>query len=83
MTALKRENCHPASHLTTLVARFLKTLENVKSWNQLDSLKGETELKQHLCNIIGYTYYFHKKQITEQEVEQLVYLLENGGTPQQ
>lgn len=71
------------SHLTTLVTRFLKTLENVKSWNQLDSLRGEAELKRHLCNIIEYTYYFHRQQITEQEVAQLVYLLERGGKPQQ
>ncbi|MEM3378703.1 MAG: hypothetical protein QXV09_05710 [Candidatus Bathyarchaeia archaeon] len=28
------------SHLTTLVTRFLRALENVKSWNQLDSLTG-------------------------------------------
>ena len=72
-----------ASQLTTLVARFLRALENVKCWNQLDSLRGEAELKHHLCNIIEYTFYFHKQQITEQEVEQLVELLERGGKPQQ
>lgn len=71
------------SHLTTLVTRFLKALENVKRWNQLDSLRGEAELKRHLCNIIEYTYYFHRQQITEQEVAQLVDLLERGGEPQQ
>ena len=68
------------SHLTTLVSRFLRTLENVKSWNHLDGLKGEAELKHHLCNVIEYTFYFHKQQITEHEVEKLVYLLEKGGT---
>lgn len=69
------------SHLTTLVSRFLRTLENVKCWNQLDTLRGEAELKRHLCNIIEYTFYFHKEHITEQEVEQLVDLLEMGGKP--
>ncbi len=71
------------SHLTTLVVRFLRALENVKSWNQLDSLTGEAELKRHLCNNIEYTFYFHKQQITEQEVAQLVDLVEYGGKPQQ
>jgi hypothetical protein len=51
----------------------------VKSWNQLDSLKGEAELKRHLCDIMEYTFYFHKQKITEYEVEQLVHLLEKGG----
>lgn len=64
------------SHLTTLVSRFLKTLEYVKSWNQLDTLKGEAELKRHVCNIIEYTFYFHKQQVTEHEVEKLIQLLE-------
>jgi len=68
------------SHLTTLVSRFLTTLENMKSWNQLDSLKGETELKHHVCSIIEYTFYFHKQKITEREVEKLIHLLEKGGT---
>lgn len=68
------------SHLTTLVSRFLRTLENVKSWNHLDSLKGEAELRHHLCNIIEYTFYFHKQKIREQEVEKLILLLEKGGT---
>lgn len=54
--------------------------ENVKSWNQLDTLKGEAELRHHLSNIIEYTFYFHKQKITEQEVEQLIHLLEKGGT---
>lgn len=40
-------------------------------------------MKHHVCNIIEYTYYFHKQQVTEQEVEHLVYLLENGGASQQ
>jgi len=70
------------SHLTTLVTRFLRALESVKRWNQLDSLVGEAELKRHLCNIIEYTFYFHKQQITEQELEHVVYLLENGGGSQ-
>jgi len=67
------------SHLTTLVSRFLKTLQNMKFWNQLDSLKGEAKLRHHLCNIIEYTFYFHRQQITEQEVEKLIQLLEEGG----
>ena len=66
------------SHLTTIVSRFLRTLQNMKSWNQLESLKGEAELRHHLCNIIEYTFYFHKQQVTEQEVEKLIHLLENG-----
>ena len=72
-----------SSHLTTLATRFLTTLEDVKSWNHLDSLKGEAELKRHLSNIIEYTFYLHKQKITEHEVEQLVHLLEKGGKPQQ
>lgn len=67
------------SHLTTLVSRFLRTLENVKSLNQLDSLKGEAELKHHVCNIMEYTFYFHRQQVTEREVENLIQLLEEGG----
>jgi hypothetical protein len=76
------ENPQPtayASHLTTLVSRFLKTLENVKAWNHLDSLIGEAELKRHVCNILEYTFYFHKQQVTNQEVEKLIQLLEEGG----
>lgn len=39
-TSDKKPQTHTdTSHLTTLVSRFLRTLENVKSWNQLDSLK--------------------------------------------
>ena len=83
MMATKQENRPMTSHLTMFVTRFLRALENMKSWNQLDSLKGAAELKRDLCNIIEYTFYFHKQQITEQEVEQLVYLLESGGQPQQ
>jgi hypothetical protein len=77
------ENPQPhtdTSHLTTLVSRFLRTLENVKSWNQLDSLKGEAKLRHHVCNIIEYTFHFHRQQVTEQEVEKLMQLLEEGGT---
>lgn len=80
-TSDKNSQTHAkTSHLTTLVNRFLRTLENVKSWNQLDSLKGETKLRHHLSNIIEYTFYFHKQQITEQEVEKLIHLLEKEGT---
>ncbi|MFQ5836566.1 MAG: hypothetical protein ACE5HG_01810 [Candidatus Bathyarchaeia archaeon] len=68
------------SHLTTLVSRFLKTLQNMKFWNQLDTLKGEAKLRHHLSNIMEYTFYFHKQQITEQEVEKLIHLLEKKGT---
>jgi len=67
------------SHLTTLVNRFLQTLENMKAWNQLENLKGEVNLKHQVCNIIEYTFYFHKQQVTEQEVEKLIHLLEKGG----
>lgn len=66
------------SHLTTLVHRFLQTPANMRPWNPLDSLIGAAELKHHLCNIIEYTFYFHKQQVTGQEVEQLVDLLEKG-----
>ena len=80
-TSDKNSQTHAnTSHLTTLVSRFLRTLENVKSWNQLDSLKGEAKLKHHVCNIIEYTFHFHKQQITEQEVEKLIHLLEKEGT---
>lgn len=51
----------------------------MKAWNQLDRLRGEVELQHHLGNIIEYTFHYHKQQITEQEVEQLIDLLENGG----
>ena len=67
------------SHLSTLVRRFLRTLDAMKAWNQLDRLKGDAELKHHLCNIIEYTFHFHKQQITEEEVEQLIDLLEKRG----
>lgn len=66
------------SHLTTLVHRFLQILQSIRTWNQLDSLKGEAEVRHQLSNIIEYTFYFHKQQITEQEVEQLIQLLEKG-----
>jgi len=68
------------SHLTTLVNRFLRTLENMKSWNQIDSFMGEARLRCHLSNIIEYAFYFHRQQITEQEVEKLIHLLEKEGT---
>lgn len=64
------------SHLTTLVDRFLSTLDNVKTWNHLRNLVGEAELRRHLSNIIEYTFYFHKDQVSEQEVENLMRLLE-------
>ena len=67
------------SHLSTLVGRFLRTLEDMKAWNHLKGLKGEAQLKQHISNIIEYTFYYHKQHVTEQEVEQLVDLLEKGG----
>lgn len=73
-----REVAAVTSHLTTLVHRFLQTLQNIRTWNQLDSLKGEAELRRQLSNIVEYTFYFHKQQITEQEVEQLIQLLEKG-----
>lgn len=67
------------SHLTTLVSRFLKTLQNMKSWNQLDTLKGEVKLRHHLSNIMEYTFHFHKQHVTEQEVEKLIHILEKEG----
>lgn len=73
-----REVAAATSHLTTLVHRFLQTLENMKSWNRLESLEGEPELRHQLSNIIEYTFYFHRQQITEQEVERLIHLLEKG-----
>jgi len=68
-----------SSHLSTLVSRFLSTIENVKLWNQLNELKGETELRHHVSNIIEYTFFFHSRAVSEQEVENLVHLLEKGG----
>ena len=56
------------SHLTTLVSRLLRSIENVKSWNQLDDLKGETELRHHVSNIIEYTFFLHS-QVNALEVE--------------
>lgn len=76
----RREAQTTTSHLTTLVHRFLQTLADMKSWNQTRSLKGEAELKHHLSNIIEYTFHYHKQQITEQEVEQLVDLLHASTT---
>lgn len=65
----------PTSHLTTLVKRFLTTLENIKCWNQLDKLIGEDRLKHNVSNIIEYTF-FLQKLVTEQEVETLTQTLE-------
>jgi len=70
------------SHLTTLVNRFLTTLENIKQWNQLDNLVGEARLKHNLSNIIEYTFHYRQKLITAQEVETLVQILEEGGNRQ-
>jgi hypothetical protein len=70
------------SHLTTLVNRFLTTLENVKHWNQLNNIVGKARLRHHLSNIIEYTFYYHKKLVTEQEVETPVQFLEEGGNRQ-
>ena len=79
---VKPENfCVQTSHLTTLVNRFLITLDNIKRWNQLDNLVGEARLRHHLSNIIEYTFYFRQKLVTEQEVETLVKILEEGENP--
>lgn len=57
------------SHLTTLVNRFLATLENMRRWNyglqrisENTPLEGEKELKHHLANIIEYVFYVDKVQ---------------------
>lgn len=68
------------SHLTTLVNRFLRAISQIKSWNMLDDLKGEIELRQHVSNIIEFTFFVHLNEITEKEVENLVQILENGGS---
>ena len=68
------------SHLSTLVSRFLRTLEDMKAWNDLEGLRGEAQLRQHLSNIIEYTFYYHTQQIAEQEVERLVDLLQASPT---
>jgi len=67
------------SHLTTLVSRFLTTLNDIKRWNQIDNLVGEVRLRHQISNIIEYTFYYHQKLVTEQEVEALVQILEEGG----
>jgi len=82
MTNKNLSNKTEASHLTTLVNRFLTALENIKHWNQLDNIIGETRLRHHLSNIIEYTFYYHKKLVTQQEVETLVQILEEGGNRQ-
>jgi hypothetical protein len=82
MTNKSLSNKTETSHLTTLVNRFLTTLENVKHWNQLNNIVGEARLRHHLSNIIEYTFYYHKKLVTEQEVETLVQFLEEGGNRQ-
>lgn len=75
-----RTSCmRTTSHLATLVDRFLRTLENMKLWNQLASVKGEAQLRHHLSNIIEYTFYIHRQQVTEGEVEELVQLLHGRG----
>jgi hypothetical protein len=71
-----------SSHLTTLVERFLRTLDNMKDWNQLDNLVGESRLKHNISNIIEYTFHYRQKLITAQEVETLVQILEEGGNRQ-
>jgi hypothetical protein len=71
-----------SSHLTTLLERFLRTLDNMKDWNHLNNLVGEARLKHNLSNIIEYTFYYHKKKVTTQEVETLVQILEKGGNKQ-
>ena len=68
------------SHLSTLVSRFLRTLEDLKTWNHLEGLRGEAQLRQHLSNIIEYTFYYHTQQIADQEVERLVDLLQASPT---
>lgn len=75
----KRQPQTKTTHLTTLVNRFLRTLENLKVWNQLDNIDGERKLRHHVSNIIEYTFYIHKQQVTEEEVEKLTHLLEEGG----
>jgi hypothetical protein len=82
MTNKNLSNKTEASHLTTLVNRFLTALENIKHWNQLDNIIGEARLRHHLSNIIEYTFYYHKKLVTQQEVETLVQILEEGGNRQ-
>jgi len=77
-----RQTENVTSHLTTLVDRFLRTLENMKDWNHIDNSVGEARLKHHLSNIIEYTFYYHKKWVTPQEVETLVQILEKGGNKQ-
>jgi hypothetical protein len=72
------EVSQPTSHLTTLVNRFLAALERLKTQHQLNQLAGEPELRRHLANIIEYTFYVHKPQVTEPEVETLTHLLERG-----
>jgi hypothetical protein len=72
------EAAPPTSHLTTLVNRFLAALDNVKARHQLNHLAGEPALRRHLANIIEYTFYVHKPQITEHEVETLTHRLERG-----
>jgi len=73
------DSCVQTSHLTTLVSRFLTTLNDIKRWNQIDNLVGDVRLRHQLSNIIEYTFYYHQKLVTEQEVETLVQILEEGG----
>jgi len=75
------------SHLTILVERFLKALENSKQFHGLNHLEGEWELKHHLANIIEYLYYWHIdptyphrdrhiKELSDAEVQRLIKILE-------
>jgi hypothetical protein len=75
------------SHLTTLVERFLKALENSKRFHGLNHLEGEWELRHHLANVIEYLYYWHidptyprqncyTKIISDAEIQRLVKILE-------
>jgi len=75
------------SHLTILVERFLKALENSKRFHGLNHLEGEWELRHHLANVIEYLYYWcidpvypHKdryaKEISDAEIQRLIKVLE-------
>jgi len=77
------------SHLTTLVERFLKALENSKRFHGLNHLEGEWELRHHLANVIEYLYYWHidpthphrykyAKELSDAEIQRLVEILEGS-----
>ena len=68
------------SHLTTLVNRFLATLENMRRWNyglqrisENTALEGENELKHYLANIIEYTFSVDKVQKDLENPEKFEY----------